>query len=101
MPDASSENRPLAFSPAGRLLPEHLLTEVLSQLGEGVATITADGTILCWNPRLTSLTGYSASAANSKGWTQLFDLSLRLRQIVEQAKGGLPRARRVFDAQMR
>ena len=90
MPDASSENCPLAFSPAGRLLPEHLLTEVLSQLGEGVATVTADGTILCWNPRLTSLTGYSASAANSKGWTQLFDLSLRLRQIVEQAKGGLP-----------
>ena len=90
MPDASSESRPLAFSPASQLLAEHLLTEVLSQLGEGVATVTADGTIPYWNPCLTSLTGYSASVANSKGWTQLFDLSPRLLQIVEQARDGLP-----------
>jgi PAS domain S-box-containing protein len=90
MPDASSENHPLAFTPACRLLAEQLLVEVLSQLGEGVATVTADGTILCWNPRLTNLTGYSANAANARGWTQLFELSPRLLQMVEQARAGLP-----------
>jgi PAS domain S-box-containing protein len=92
MPDASTENHPLLPSLSRRPVTVHLLTEVLTQLGEGVATLAADGTILCWNPRMTSLTGYTASEANARGWIQLFDLSPRLTQVVEQAKGGLPTA---------
>jgi signal transduction histidine kinase len=38
---------------------------------------------------MTSLTGYTASEANARGWWQLFDLSPHLTQIVAQAKGGL------------
>ena len=90
MPDASAENHPLLPSLSRRPVTAYLLTEVLTQLGEGVAILAADGTILCWNPRMTSLTGYTASEANTRGWIQLFDLSPRLTQVVEQAKGGLP-----------
>ena len=92
MPDASTENHPLLPSLSRRPVTTYLLTEVLTQLGEGVAILAADGTILCWNPRMTSLTGYTASEANARGWIQLFDLSPRLTQVVEQAKGGLPTA---------
>jgi signal transduction histidine kinase len=41
---------------------------------------------------MASLTGYSNSEANTSSWAQLFDLSPRLAQVVEQAKGGRPTA---------
>jgi PAS domain S-box-containing protein len=90
MPDASFTNHPLLPSLSRRLEAEHLLTEVLTQLGEGVAILTADGTILNWNPRMASLTGYTADEANARGWGQLFNLSPHLTELVEQATKGLP-----------
>ena len=90
MPDALSKNHASSLSPSRPLLAEHLLPEMLTQLGEGVATLAANGMIISWNPRMTSLTGYNASEANASGWMQLFDLSPRLTQLVEQAKGGRP-----------
>jgi PAS domain S-box-containing protein len=89
MPDASSTNHPLLFSLSQQQGAEHLLTEVLTQLDEGVAILAADGTILSWSPRMTSLTGYTAREANARSWEQLFDLSTPcLTMRVEQARGG-------------
>jgi PAS domain S-box-containing protein len=43
-----------------------------------------------WNPHIAHLTGYSASEVKARGWMQICDLSPRLLQIIEQARGGVP-----------
>lgn len=69
-----------------------ILTEMLAQLSEGVATLTEDGTVVAWNPRAASLTGYSLREVNTIGLLQLFDPPEAMVHLVHQAHDGMPAA---------
>jgi PAS domain S-box-containing protein len=67
-----------------------LLSEVLAQLSEGVATLTADGVVVSWNPRAASLTGYTLADINTVGLAQVFDQPQVLENLMRAAKEGPP-----------
>jgi len=69
-----------------------ILTEILSQLSEGVAALTEGGVVVSWNPRAASLTGYSLPEVNTIGLLQLFDPPEAMVHLVQQAYEGLPAA---------
>lgn len=67
-----------------------LLSEVLAQLSEGVATLTADGVVVSWNPRAASLTGYTLADINARGLIQVFDQPQVLENLLRAARDGIP-----------
>jgi PAS domain S-box-containing protein len=69
---------------------EDVLPEILDQLTEGVATLTEDGLVVSWNPRASSLTGYTLSEINAIKLTSIFDTPDELRRLFHEAKAGAP-----------
>jgi two-component system sensor histidine kinase AtoS len=67
-----------------------LVSEVLAQLSEGVATLTADGVVISWNPRAASLTGYTLADINAVGLAKVFDQPQVLENLMRAAKEGTP-----------
>jgi two-component system sensor histidine kinase AtoS len=67
-----------------------ILTEMLDQLSEGVATLTEGGVVVAWNPRAAGLTGYSLPEVNTIGLLQLFDPPEAMIHLVQQAHEGMP-----------
>ena len=67
-----------------------LLSEILAQLTEGVATLRADGVMVSWNSRAASLTGYTLAAINAIGLVQVFDQPQVLAELLRCAKEGTP-----------
>jgi two-component system sensor histidine kinase AtoS len=67
-----------------------LLSEILAQLMEGVATLRADGVVVSWSPRAASLTGYTLAAINSIGLAQVFDQPSIVADLLQAAKDGTP-----------
>jgi two-component system sensor histidine kinase AtoS len=67
-----------------------LLSEVLAQLSEGVATLTADGVVVSWNPRAANLTGYTLGDINAVGLVHVFDPPQVLENLLRAARGGTP-----------
>lgn len=67
-----------------------LLSEILAQLTEGVATLRADGVVVSWNLRAASLTGYTLAAINTIGLVQVFDQPHVVAELLRAAKEGSP-----------
>ncbi|GIX47248.1 MAG: hypothetical protein KatS3mg131_1459 [Candidatus Tectimicrobiota bacterium] len=88
---AELETPPL---PASSAVPsqeaEALLAEVLAQLTEGVAILTAEGSIVSWNPRAAQLTGYTLAEVNAVGLARLFDQPQVATRLVQEALAGTP-----------
>jgi PAS domain S-box-containing protein len=67
-----------------------LLSEILAQLTEGVATLRADGVIVSWNPPAANLTGYTLAAINTIGLVQVFDQPKVVAEQLRAAQQGTP-----------
>ena len=62
----------------------------MSQLTEGVATLTADGVVISWNPPAAQLTGDTLAQLNETGCWRLFDPPETMRSLMQQARDGAP-----------
>ena len=67
-----------------------LLSEVLAQLTEGVAMLTAGGVVISWTSPAAQLTGYSISEINQAGFWHLFEPPATMMGLVQQARQGAP-----------
>ena len=72
-PTSHDENEPVEPSASQIIETGGPLAEVLDQLTEGVATLTASGDVVSWNPPAAHLTGYTISEINHRGFWRLFE----------------------------
>lgn len=96
MPNVSPPEPPVAPDPpqaptasTDQAEAERLVSEVLSQLVEGVATLAADGTVVSWNARAERLTGYTLAQINTVGLVSIFEPRDVLHHLVDEARDGV------------
>jgi PAS domain S-box-containing protein len=68
---------------------EQLASEVLSELAEGIATLTADRSVVSWNPHAERLTGYTLEQINAVGLVEIFDPREVMDHFLREAHDGL------------
>ncbi|MDH3599791.1 MAG: ATP-binding protein [Candidatus Tectomicrobia bacterium] len=89
-PTSHDENEPSELSASQIMETGEPLAEVLAQLTEGVATLTASGNVVSWNPPAAHLTGYTISEINHTGFWRLFEPPDTLMNLIQQARNGVP-----------
>jgi len=89
-PTSHDENEPVEPSASQIIETGGPLAEVLDQLTEGVATLTASGDVVSWNPPAAHLTGYTISEINHRGFWRLFEPPDTLMYLIQQARNGAP-----------
>jgi PAS domain S-box-containing protein len=83
------EAKNLASSPTDHRQAEQLVSDVLSELVAGIATLAADRTVISWSPHAERLTGYTLEQINAVGLVQLFDPREVMNHLLRQAYEGV------------